>query len=67
MDKFYSFHFRDQILTITMTFAIISFIIALIYKRLKRFKKRISRPKFVFEIVKEIITIRDLFNENIGF
>ena len=66
MDKFYSFHFRDQILTITMTFAMISFIIALLYKRLKRFKKRISRPKFVFEIVKEIITIRDVFNENIG-
>ena len=39
MDKFYSFHFRDQILTITMTFAMISFIIALLYKRLKRFKK----------------------------
>ncbi len=65
MDKFYSFHFRDQILTIMMTFAIISFIIALSYKRLRRFKKRISRPKFVFEIVKEIITIREVFNENI--
>jgi hypothetical protein len=65
MDKFYSFHFRDQILTIIMTFAIISFIISLLYKRLKRFKKRLSRPKFVFEIVKEIITIRDVLDENI--
>ena len=65
MDKFYTFHSRDQILTITMTFAIISFIIALLYKRLRRFKKRISRPKFVFKIVKEIITIREVFNENI--
>ena len=64
MDKFYSFHFRNQILTIAMTFAIISFIIALSYKRLKRFKKRITRPKYVFEIVKEIITIRDVLNEN---
>ncbi|MGN6821402.1 MAG: hypothetical protein ACTHJ7_01280 [Candidatus Nitrosocosmicus sp.] len=65
MDKFYSFHFRDQILTIIMTFAVISFIISLSYKRLKRFKKRLSRPKFVFEIVKELVTIRDVLDENI--
>ena len=41
LDKFYSFHSRDQILTITMTFAIISFIAALIYKRTTTIQKKI--------------------------
>jgi hypothetical protein len=64
LDKFYSFHFRDQILTITMTFAIIFFITALIYKRIRLFKKRLSRPKFIFEIVKEIVTIKEAIQNN---
>jgi hypothetical protein len=48
-----------------MTVAIISFLIALLYKRINRFRKRLSRPKFVFEIYKEIIAIRDTLQKNI--
>ncbi len=66
IDKFNSFHSREQILTIILTIAVISFIISLLYKRIKRFKKKLYRPKFVFEIAKEIISIRDLLNENIN-
>ena len=66
IDKFNSFHSREQILTIVLTIAIISFIISLLYKRIKRFKKRLYGPKFVFEIAKDIISIRDLLNENIN-
>jgi hypothetical protein len=47
-----------------MTFAIISFITALIYKRIRLFKKRLSRPKFIFEIVKEIVTIKEAIQNN---
>ncbi len=66
INKFNSFHSREQILTIILTIAIIFFIVSLLYKRIKRFKKRLYKPKFVFEIAKEIISIRDLLNENIN-
>jgi hypothetical protein len=66
IDRLYAFHYRDQVLATVLTLAIISFVIALSYKRINHFRKRLARPKFVFEIVKEIITIRDTLNINLG-
>ncbi len=64
INRLYAFHYRDQILTTLLTLAIISFVIALSYRRISHFRKRLARPKFVFEIVKEIIIIRDTLNTN---
>ncbi len=64
IDKFYSFHIRDQILVIAVTVAVTAFAAALFYRRLIRFRKRLSRPKYVFEILKEIITIRETLQKN---
>ena len=65
IDKFYSFHLRDQILAVAVTVAVMAFAVALLYKRISRFRRRLSRPKFVFDIVKEIITIREILQKNI--
>ncbi|HYO06696.1 MAG TPA: hypothetical protein VER14_06915 [Phototrophicaceae bacterium] len=65
IDKFYSFHLRDQILAIAVTVAVMAFAAALFYRRLNRFRRRLSRPKYVFEILKEIITIRETLQKNI--
>ena len=65
IDKLYSFRFRDQILAIAVTVAVMAFAAALFYRRLSRFRRRLSRPKFVFEILKEIIAIRDTLHKNI--
>jgi hypothetical protein len=65
IDKFYSFHLRDQILAVAVTVAVMAFAVALLYKRISRFRRRLSRPKFVFEILKEIITIRETLQKNI--
>ena len=65
IDKFTSFHLRDQILAIAVTVAVMAFAAALFYRRLNRFRRRLSRPKYVFEILKEIITIRETLHNNI--
>jgi hypothetical protein len=64
IDKFYSFHLRDQILAMAVTVAVTAFAASLFYRRLIRFRKRLSRPKYVFEILKEIITIRETLQKN---
>jgi len=64
--KLNSFHSKDRILTIIITIAIIAFISALLHRRINRLKKRLSKPKFVFEIFKEIIIIRDIIKGNIN-
>ncbi len=64
IDKFYSFHLKDQILAIAVTVAVLAFASSLFYRRLSRFRRRLSRPKFVFEILKEIITIRETLQKN---
>jgi hypothetical protein len=64
IDKLYSFHLRDQILAIAVTVAVMAFTSALLYKRISRFRRRLSGPKYVFELLKEIVTIRDTLQKN---
>ncbi|MDR4512986.1 MAG: hypothetical protein MRJ93_14925 [Nitrososphaeraceae archaeon] len=52
-------HYKHHIWIFAITVAVISFMIALLYKRLNNFRKRLSKPKFVFDIVKEIITVKE--------
>lgn len=65
IDKFYSFHLRDQILEIAVTVVVMAFAAALFYRGPNRFRRRLSRPKYVFEILKEIITIRETLQKKI--
>jgi hypothetical protein len=58
-------HIRNQVVILATTFAIASFAIALLLKRLRRFKRRLELSIFVFKILKEIVYIRDKIQENI--
>lgn len=60
VDKFYSMHSKEQLTIIVITLAVISFLMVVLYKRIKNFKIRLSRPKFVFNVVKEIVTIMEI-------
>ncbi len=66
IDKSYSLHSKNQVLIIIITFAVISFLMVFLYKRIRRFGIRLSRPKYVFSIVKEIISIRDIIQADIN-
>ena len=37
----------------------------LLYKRIKHFKFQINRPKFVFNVIKEMVTVRDSLKKSI--
>jgi hypothetical protein len=50
---------------LAMTFAIISFVIALSLKRIRRFKRRLELSIFAFRILKELVSIRNKLQENI--
>lgn len=65
LDKSYSLHSKNQVLIIITTFAVISFLMVFLYKRIHRFRLRLSRPKYVFSIVKEVISIRDTLQADI--
>ena len=52
-------HYEHQIWILAITVIVISFMIALLYKRLNNVRKRLSKPKFVFDIVKEIIAVKE--------
>lgn len=64
VDKFYSMHSKEQFTVIVITLAVLSFLMVFLYKRIKNFKIRLSRPKFAFNIVKEIVTIREILETN---
>lgn len=62
---FLSSHGRNQVAIIATTFAIISFIIALSIKRIRRFKRRLELSIFAFKILKELVYVRNKLQENI--
>lgn len=66
IDKTYSLYAKNQFLIIIITLTAISFLMVFTYKRIQRFRIRLSRPKFVFNIVKEVILIRDTLQSNIN-
>ena len=49
---------------VATTFAIASFVIALSVKRIRRFKRRLKLSTFVFNILKETVSIRDHLQQN---
>lgn len=57
-------HIRNQVIILATTFAIASFVIALLLKRIRRFKRRLELSIFVFKILKQIVSIRDQLHEN---
>jgi hypothetical protein len=57
-------HIRNQVIILATTFAIASFVIALLLKRIRRFKRRLELSIFVFKILKEIVYIRDRLQQN---
>ena len=61
---FLSAHIRNQVIILATTFAIASFVIALLLKRIRHFKRRLELSIFVFSILKEIVSIRDQLQEN---
>lgn len=66
LDKSYSLHSKNQLMIIIITFAVISFLMVFLYKRIHKFRIRLSRPKYVFNIVKEVIAIRDILQSDIN-
>jgi hypothetical protein len=57
-------HTRNQVIIVATTFAIASFVIALSVKRIRRFKRRLKLSTFVFNILKETVSIRDHLQQN---
>jgi hypothetical protein len=62
---FLNAHIRNQVIILATTFAIASFVITLLLKRIRRFKRRLELSIFVFKILKEIVSIRNQLHENI--
>ncbi|HEY7082288.1 MAG TPA: hypothetical protein VH500_21570 [Nitrososphaeraceae archaeon] len=62
---FLSSHGRNQMAIIATTFAIISFVIALSIKRIRRFKRRLELSIFAFKILKELVSVRNKLQESI--
>ena len=57
--------FNLRLLIVATVLAIICFLIALLYRRIRDYKFQINRPKFVFDILKQMITVRDTLKKNI--
>jgi hypothetical protein len=62
---FLNAHIRNQVIILATTFAIASFVIALLLKRIRRFKRRLELSIVVFSILKEIVSIRNQLQGNI--
>jgi len=54
-----------RLLIVATFLALICFLMGLFYKRIKHFKLQINQPKFVFDIVKEMVIVRDTLKKNI--
>jgi hypothetical protein len=54
-----------RLLIVTTFLALVCFLMGLFYKRIKHFKFQIDRPKFVFDVVKEMVIVRDTLKKNI--
>lgn len=66
LDKSYSLHSKNQLMIIIVTIVVVSFLMVFLYKRIHRFRIRLSRPKYVFNVVKEVIAIRDILQFDIN-
>lgn len=53
-----------RLLIVTTFLALVCFLMGLFYKRIKHFKFQIDRPKFVFDVVKEMVIVRDTLKKN---
>ena len=54
-----------RLLIVATFLALICFLMGLLYKRIKHFKFQINRPKFVFNVIKEMVTVRDSLKKSI--
>jgi hypothetical protein len=54
-----------RLLIVTTFLALICFLMGLFYKRIKHFRFQINRPKLVFDVVREMVTVRDMLKKNI--
>jgi hypothetical protein len=57
--------FNLRLLIFATVLAIICFLIGLLYRRIKNYKFQINRSKFIFDIVKQMISVRDTIKKNI--
>jgi len=54
-----------RLLIVATFLALVCFLMGLFYKRMKHFKFQVNQPKFVFDIVKDMIIIRDTLKKSI--
>jgi hypothetical protein len=54
-----------RLLIVATFLALVCFLMGIFYKRMKHFKFQINHPKFVFDIVKDMIIVRDTLKKNI--
>ena len=54
-----------RLLIVATFLALVCFLMGLFYKRIKHFKFQINQPKFVFDVVKEMVIVRDTLKNNI--
>jgi hypothetical protein len=57
--------FNLRLLIFATVLAIICFLNGLLYRRIKNYKLQINKSKFVFDILKQMILVRDTLNKNI--
>jgi hypothetical protein len=57
--------FKLHLIIVASILATICFLILLLYNRLKNYKSQINRSQFVFDIIKQMISVRQVFKNNI--
>src|SRR3954447_6196348 len=57
--------FKLRLIIVASILATICFLIVLSYKRIKNYKSQINRSQFVFDIIKQMISVREKFKNNI--
>jgi hypothetical protein len=57
--------FKLRLIVVASILATICFLIVLSHKRIKNYKSQINRSQFVFGIIKQMISVREVFKNNI--
>jgi len=57
--------FKLRLIIVASILATVCFLIVLLYKRIRNYKSQINRSQFVFNIIKQMISIREIFKNNI--
>src|SRR6476620_3543445 len=57
--------FKLRLIIVASILATICFLIVLSYKRIKKYKSQINRSQFVFGIIKQMTSVREVFKNNI--